>query len=64
MLLAVLSAVYSLETALFVLVYIVIRVRPQWPPQVTAAVIVLAALIHLATFAFLIVMAWHTDLLR
>jgi|GEM_PF-1978407 hypothetical protein len=62
MLLAVLSIVYGLETALFVLVYILIRVRHRLPLQVTATIIALAALVHLATFGFLIWMAWHMDI--
>lgn len=64
MLLAVLSIVYGLETALFVLVYILIRVRHRLPLRVTATLIALAALLHLATFGFLITMAYHMDIAK
>jgi len=53
MCMAAISGAFLLELALFVAVFLLIRLRPPWSGGVTAAMIAASGVLFLASFAFL-----------
>ena len=45
--------------ALFVLVFVIIRLRLPWRPEATVLVVIAAALAYLVVVALLVVLAWR-----